>query len=227
MQTTIKPVRLGVVTCYLIRQDGIILVDAGSKTDPKALWAALDDEGIRLEDITLVLITHGHWDHYAGAQAIRERTNALVAVNHREKSWIEQGFNNLPPAISWWGGIFRQFLVMGRPFIKLPPTPVNIDLPDQGLSLEPYGIAGRIIHTPGHTSGSMSLVLETGDALVGDLAMNGPPMRIGPGLPALGDDADQVMASWKILLDHGIKTIYPAHGNPFPADVLRRALSGG
>ena len=226
MRTIINPVRLGVVTCYLIRQDGIILVDAGSKANPKALWSVLDDTGIRPEDISLVFITHGHWDHYAGAQAIRERTNAQVAVNHREKTWIEQGLNILPPAIGSWGGIFRKLLIMGRPFTKLPPTPVNIDLPDQGLSLESYGIAGRIIHTPGHTSGSMSLVLETGDAFVGDLAMNGPPMRIGPGLPALGDDADQVMASWRTLLDEGAKTIYPAHGKPFPADVLRRALDG-
>jgi glyoxylase-like metal-dependent hydrolase (beta-lactamase superfamily II) len=227
MQTIIKPVRLGVVTCYLIRQDGTVLVDAGSKTNPKALWPSLDDTGIRPEEISLVFITHGHWDHYAGAQAIRERTNALVAVNQREKSWIEQGLNMLPPAISLWGGFFRQLLVMGKPFTKLPPTPVDIDLPDQGLSLEPYGIAGRIILTPGHTFGSMSLVLDTGDAFVGDLAMNGLPMRIGPGLPALGDDADQVMASWRILLNEGAKTIYPAHGKPFPADVLRRALSHG
>ena len=72
--------------------------------------------------------------------------------------------------------------------------------------------------------GSVSVLLETGDAFVGDLAMNGLPMRIGPGLPIFAEDLQKVKESWQLLLDRGAKTVYPAHGKPFSADAIRRIL---
>jgi len=81
-----------------------------------------------------------------------------------------------------------------------------------------------VLHTPGHTMGSVSVLLETGDAFVGDLAMNGLPLRIGPGMPPLAEDAVAVKDSWRLLLEKGAKRIYPAHGQPFGTEVLERAL---
>jgi glyoxylase-like metal-dependent hydrolase (beta-lactamase superfamily II) len=73
--------------------------------------------------------------------------------------------------------------------------------------------------------GSVSVLLVTGDAFVGDLAMNGLPMRIGLGLPIFAEDLQKVKRIWQVLLEKGTKTVYPAHGKPFPADAIRRALS--
>ena len=87
-----------------------------------------------------------------------------------------------------------------------------------------FGIHGKVIHTPGHSSGSISVLLETGDAFVGDLAMNGFPLRIGPGLPIFAEDLQKVKESWKLLLDMGVKNVYPAHGNPFSAEMIRKIL---
>jgi glyoxylase-like metal-dependent hydrolase (beta-lactamase superfamily II) len=56
-----------------------------------------------------------------------------------------------------------------------------------------------VIHTPGHSSGSVSVLLETGDVFVGDLAMNGLPLRLGPGLPIFAEDLQKVKESWKML----------------------------
>jgi glyoxylase-like metal-dependent hydrolase (beta-lactamase superfamily II) len=67
-------------------------------------------------------------------------------------------------------------------------------------------------------------LLETGDAFVGDLAMNMLPLRLGPGLPILAEDMQKVRESWQLLLDAGAKTIYPAHGEPFSVDMIREAL---
>ena len=93
------------------------------------------------------------------------------------------------------------------------------------LSLDEYGIAGRIVYTPGHTAGSISVLLDSGEAVVGDMAMNSLPMRLSPGLPVFAENLSQLMESWRMILKQGVATIYPSHGRPFPADVMRKALS--
>jgi hydroxyacylglutathione hydrolase len=81
-----------------------------------------------------------------------------------------------------------------------------------------------VIHTPGHSWGSVSVLLDNGEAFVGDLAMNMLPMRLKPGLPIFGDDVQIVKNSWQKRLDMGAKTVYPAHGKPFPEEILYEAL---
>ena len=81
-----------------------------------------------------------------------------------------------------------------------------------------------MLHTPGHSSGSVSVALETGDIFVGDLAMNKFPLRLTPGLPILAEDWSKLKESWELILEHGAKTIYPAHGEPFPAGIIRKVL---
>lgn len=54
--------------------------------------------------------------------------------------------------------------------------------------------------------------------------MNGFPLRLGPGLPIFTEDLQKVKESWKLLLDKGAKMVYPAHGNPFSAEILREVL---
>jgi len=98
-------------------------------------------------------------------------------------------------------------------------------LGDEGLALDVYGIPGKVIYTPGHSPGSVSVLLETGDVFVGDMAMNKFPLRFGPGMPIFAEDMAKLEKSWKLLLDAGAKTIYPAHGESFSVDVIRKALS--
>jgi glyoxylase-like metal-dependent hydrolase (beta-lactamase superfamily II) len=114
---------------------------------------------------------------------------------------------------------------MFMPLVHIPSTDVDVVLGDEERSLDRYGIPGKVIHTPGHSSGSVSIVLEKGEVFVGDLAMNKFPLRLSPGLPIFAEDLARLKASWQLLLDHGAKTVYPAHGEPFPADVIRRALN--
>jgi len=69
------------------------------------------------------------------------------------------------------------------------------------------------------------VLLDTGEAFVGDLAMNRLPLRLSPGLPIFADDAAAVISSWKTLIAHGASTVFPAHGMPFPASVIEEAIS--
>ena len=55
--------------------------------------------------------------------------------------------------------------------------------------------------------------------------MNKLPLRFTPGLPIFADDVSLVKESWIRLLNLGARTIYPAHGKPFPAEVIKKALS--
>jgi glyoxylase-like metal-dependent hydrolase (beta-lactamase superfamily II) len=102
---------------------------------------------------------------------------------------------------------------------------VDIVLGSDVFDLEEYGIPGRIIPTPGHTPGSVSVLLDSGEAFVGDLAMNKLPLRRTPGLPIFAEDKATVITSWRLLLAEGVRTIYPAHGPSFPAEVMRRAIA--
>jgi glyoxylase-like metal-dependent hydrolase (beta-lactamase superfamily II) len=82
----------------------------------------------------------------------------------------------------------------------------------------------KIIYTPGHSLGSVSVLLNTGDAFVGDLAMSAFPACLSPGLTIFADDFQKLKKSCQVLIDKGAKRIYPAHGKPFSIDVIKKAI---
>lgn len=107
---------------------------------------------------------------------------------------------------------------------KAEPVKTDLTVGDEGLPLDDYGIPGRILYTPGHTVGSLSVLLDSGEAFVGDLAMNKFPLRRNPGLPVLADDIEKVKDSWRNLMELGAVTVYPGHGKPFSIEAIRKAL---
>ena len=151
-------------------------------------------------------------------------TGAKIAMHEREKDWLEKALKPTSPPVSAWGRIIAGVMKQCLPLVRFPAADVDVVLDDGERSLADYGIPGKIIYTPGHSMGSVSVVLDTGDAFVGDLAVNGFPLRLSPGLPIFADDIEKVKASWKRLLDEGVKTVYSAHGKPFAADMIRKFL---
>jgi len=181
--------------------------------------------GVKPEEIRLLLLTHGHFDHIGGAKEIKEITGAKIALHASEREWLEKSQKPMPPGVTPWGRFMCKTIKLFLPLIKIPAANVDIVLGDQDLPLSPYGIEGKAVHTPGHSPGSVSVLLESGQAFVGDMAMNTLPLRWGPGLPIFAEDMATLRKSWQKLLDQGASLVYPAHGNPFPAEVIRRALS--
>jgi hydroxyacylglutathione hydrolase len=225
MTVTIQPIQLGVTRCFVIQAEEVVLVDTGPPKKEEIFKKALNRLAISPQAIKLILITHGHWDHIGSARVIKEMTSAKLAMHHLDKDCLEKSINRRPPGVTTWASILSRLVNVFVAGVKIPQTGVDIVIGDQGMSLESYGIPGKVIHTPGHSPGSVSLVLDNGEAIVGDLAMNSFGLRHGPCFPAFADDLARVKQSWRLLLELGVKVVHPAHGGSFSAGIIREALS--
>ena len=199
-------------------------MDAGPPKSIDIFIQALQGLAIDPESIELILLTHGHWDHWGSLQEIKNLTSAPGAINHREKDWVENAEVHLPPGIGRWGNFLGKLMKLAPIKSQIEKTDIEIELNDEDFLLDKYGIKGRCIHTPGHTDGSMSVLLESGEAFVGDLAMSGFPRIGGAGPFVFGESIKAMRKSWQKLLDAGAVTIYPSHGKPFSANVFRKYL---
>ena len=224
MTVKLHTISLGFVNCYLIQGEKNILIDAGAPGMLKSFLKKLTQTGIQPADIDLILFTHGHFDHIGFASELKELSGATAAIHQREVEWLETGKPVPPPGVTPWGKALISLIKLTSG-VTLPPTQVDIPLSDNDFSLAEYGIPGRVIYTPGHSMGSVSILLDSGEAIVGDLAMNYWLMGLTPGLPIFAEDIEMVKDSWRKLLKEDIRVIYPGHGKPFPPDVIRKILS--
>jgi glyoxylase-like metal-dependent hydrolase (beta-lactamase superfamily II) len=224
MSVNIYPISMGVAQCFVIQDKGVIMIDVGAPGKIKLFLKSIERLGIKPNDIKLIIPTHGHWDHIGSAKDIKEITGARIAMHRQEKEWLEKAQKHIPPAVALWGHIISKTLGFLLPLIHFPAAKVDIILRDEDFSLTEFGISGKIIYTPGHSPGSVSVLLDTGDAFVGDLAMNSFPLRLSPGLPIFAENIQEVKNSLKLLLDKGATKIYPAHGKSFSAELIRKFL---
>ena len=80
------------VNVFLIRGHlGDVLVDAGPPGKAERILARLQERGVAADDIRLILITHGHTDHFGSAAELRRRTGAPLAVHRVDAPAVRQG----------------------------------------------------------------------------------------------------------------------------------------
>lgn len=201
------------------------MVDAGPPGISESFKRQLNSLEIQPNQLKLIVLTHGDIDHIGSAKDIQLATGAKVIIHENDRRYLEEGIFNWPPGVTGWGKISRYLL---NPFLQNMPFPkyipdIIMSTPD--FSLKKFGIDGKIIYTPGHTWGSVSLILQTGETFVGCMAHNGLPFTLTPQLPIYATDLDRLKESWYVLLENGAKMIYPAHGNPFLADRIMKRIN--
>jgi glyoxylase-like metal-dependent hydrolase (beta-lactamase superfamily II) len=133
---------------YLINFNGqAALVDAGCGGAQDRLLANISACGVAPEEIKYLLITHCHYDHTGGAQALQNLLHCQVVAHDLEAPFLEQG-DNIVTAATWYGA-------------RMQPVKVDRKIlrPREEISL-----GGRVIyalHTPGHSPGSMVYFTES------------------------------------------------------------------
>ena len=220
MSISIYSKRLGINFCYLIKAEGWIMFDTGPAFSVPAIAKWFNSIPLEPEELQLIILSHSHFDHAGAAAGIKKLTGAKIAVHKFDQEMFESGEAILPNAVTSWGKFTRKMMKPAMSIFNFNGSPADIIVTDAGLSLEEYGIPGRIIHTPGHTPGSISVLLENGDAFVGCLTHNAPPFRLNPNHPIFAEDLNSLWESWQLLIDQGADMIYPGHGSPFPIDKI-------
>jgi hydroxyacylglutathione hydrolase len=215
---------IGICNCFLLRGEKTILVDAGAQGGLPSFIRSMKKLNVDPKSVDLILLTHGHWDHITCLNEIREMTGAKVAVHTKDQYMVESGEPPFPDGTTPYGR-FMSWTAKKILHPHLPKIKVDMILDDEGLSLNEYGIPGKVVYTPGHSQGHCSILLDSGDAIVGDLAMNAWYLRLTPGLPVLADDIHTVVQSWKNILPMGIKRVHPAHGMDFPVEVMQQEIA--
>ena len=111
---------------------------------------------------------------------------------------------------------------MPKSVIFFDPVEPDIII-EEDYSLQEYGIDAEVIHTPGHTAGTLSIITSKGNAFIG-CSTHGFPLRIIPGLPSVAQDIEQVKSSWKRILEEGAKQIHGSHGKAVTVQRMRKIL---
>jgi len=177
--------------CFVIWEDpaSALIIDPGA--DAPAILAFMKKRRLKS---AACLMTHGHVDHISAAAEISDSTGAAVYLHNSDLSWAYTDANSFPP------------------FYLRPTKPSNgvAPLPDEGQAMAVAGFEIKVLHTPGHTPGSVCFLVGNGTILFsGDTLFAGSVGRTD--LP--GGNPRQLAASLKRLscLPDSV-AVYPGHG---------------
>ena len=184
----IQLLKYGNTNCYYIEgKNGSLLVDTDWAGTLQAFYSKIKE--LNIKKIDYLLITHYHPDHMGIAQDIIENMNAKLLVIDVQKDYLHSSDK-----------IFEKD--NNTKFKPINMVPVIISCEQSRNFLKDLGIDGEIIYTPGHSDDSISLILDQGIALVGDLYdLNSA---------ALFNDK-KINDSWKKILSHNVKKICYGH----------------
>jgi glyoxylase-like metal-dependent hydrolase (beta-lactamase superfamily II) len=222
----VHSVKLGWTRCFLLKcTGGYLLID----TDYERYYALFEKKlaglGIATSDIKYLLLTHHHDDHAGFAAELVRRTGCRVIAHRNAVLPLKQGKSEgTDKPVTRRSQIALTFYTLVHKEFNFPPlTLTERDIVIEGDNdslLKGIGIDGVILHTPGHTRDSVSVLLSDGSAFVGDAAMNFLRWTGMGHRPIVIEDINTVYESWRKLRERGARVIYPAHGRPFSATKL-------
>ena len=206
---------------------GYVMIDTGYEDCLSGVKKKLERFGISLSEIKYVFLTHAHDDH-AGFlnELMHENQELKVIMSDKSMPTLKRGQNSFEGGCSTFlAWVFCKFMaVFGKAEHRFPCIESKFDdrlieiIEENKGELEEL-LQGKILFTPGHTCDSISLKIEN-KIFCGDAAMNGfPSMKR---LIIWIEDIELFEKSWEVLLSEDVEFIYPAHGNPFSKNDLKK-----
>lgn len=218
---------------------GYLMVEAGDHREFPRFLRKLKKVGVNPREIRYLVLTHHHGDHAGFTASLREISDCRIIAHKKAAPFINAGNISLA---SGGGATTRlvkfvfslglklsqavktddgDMLVKGGfPPVELRQGDILVDGDDDEL-LRSLGVPGKIIHTPGHSPDSITVLLDDGSCFCGDAATSFVPWVGTRYCCFYISDMAANYRSWRKILDAGARSIYPAHGRPFPAEKLQ------
>ncbi len=187
---------VGFCSVVLLTGEKRILVDVGHVGRRTALENALHSRGLTPEDIDLTVMTHAHWDHSQNYDLFQ---HAPMLVHPLERKYAHKPHRNDWATPAWSGAM-----------IEFQPRVTEVE---EGHIIEP-GIT--LTHTPGHSPGSLSVMVETPQglcAITGDVLHYSTVALTRKNPLVFWNEADATRSINRIVEQAEI--IYPGHDRPF------------
>jgi glyoxylase-like metal-dependent hydrolase (beta-lactamase superfamily II) len=202
---------------YLVdAADGLTLIDAGYKGKELLIIERVRSLGYSPSRITTIIITHHHPDHVGGLAGLVETTRARVVAHTADVPYIDGRLPQPGPSRPGW---LRR---AARPFNRLLATrPIKVDIEVSDRDELPLAGGINILHTPGHTPGSICIFLRRrGVVFTGDLLAQ----RFGLKWPSIPFTADieQLRKSVGKLAGHEFEAACFGHGSPLRVEAGTR-----
>ncbi len=185
-----------------------ILVDTGVRGHAKDFRFLFKQHGLTPNDIKLIILTHAHYDHTGNLHKLKKLTGAKVLVHKNEFENLKNGFIPIPNGQGRYSGLISKLGKLITPKFA-SPRPFVADLINEEIfDLKDFGLDGKVISTPGHTTGSQSVLLGK-NLIAGDTVVN---FKNGKIFPPFCNEPVVLLQTWKKLLELEIEKIYPGHG---------------
>jgi hydroxyacylglutathione hydrolase len=201
---------------YLIKMGlSNVLVDTGMEIYSGRLLKNLTS--VNCKKLDYLILTHTHFDHCGNVNAVIREFGCKVIISRYEKDNAISGFTSIPDGTALLSRIVAS---AGRKFEKIigcyKPFTANVEV-GEILDMSLYGLNIKIIHTPGHSDGSLAIIADNEIAIAGDTLFGIFKNSV---MPPFANDKDLLLKSWKILIDSGCKRFLPGHGGEIERNLL-------
>jgi glyoxylase-like metal-dependent hydrolase (beta-lactamase superfamily II) len=207
---------------FLIVEESLTLIDTGFRGSVPGLFAFIRELGRSPEEIKLVVFSHNHIDHIGGFEQLKKLTGAQFASSEIDFATIN---DILPYPSGNQLGKLLKVPILSPIRKRLILTGENIDIKLKGGEVFPVLGGLRVIPTPGHTAGSISLYAPREKMLFVADALNRRHNILRLPLKTATTDLNQTVASIEAMAQLDVQILCFGHGKPIAENVKKRLKS--